>query len=126
MDQPSTNGRKTNGQFTRGNKYGRGNPHAQKVAALKSALVGAVTVEDIKQIAKVLVKQAKDGEHAAIRILLPYLVGAIPQTVDPDNLEVDRLSKQCQLIEKKKTDIYHQTYSIPAIGDDWNWLKGHQ
>lgn len=126
MEQPSTNGRKTNGQFTRGNKYGRGNPHAQKIAALKSALVGAVTTEDIREIAKVLVKQAKDGEHAAIKILLPYLVGTTGQTVDPDNLEVDRLSKQSQLIEKKKTDIYHQTYSIPSMGDDWTWLKGQQ
>ena len=126
MDQPSTNGRKTNGQFTRGNRYGRGNPHASAVAALKSALVGAVTVEDIKQIAKVLVEQAKAGEHAAIKILLPYLVGAIPQTVDPDNLEADRLSKQSQLIEKQKTNTYHQTYSVPAMGNDWNWLKGQQ
>jgi len=44
MDTPSTNGkRKTNGQFDAGNKYGTGNPHAAKVAQLRSALIEHIT-----------------------------------------------------------------------------------
>jgi len=52
---PSTNGdngdRDERGRFARGNPGGTGNPHAAKVARLRSALLNAVTEQDIMDIA---------------------------------------------------------------------------
>jgi hypothetical protein len=74
-DAPSTNGRTLRGQFARGNPGGPGNPYARRTAALRSALLDAVTEADIRAIAKALVKRARDGEVPAVRELLDRLLG---------------------------------------------------
>ena len=51
-DAPSTNGRTPRGQFATGNPGGPGNPYARRTAALRSALLDAVTEADIRAIAK--------------------------------------------------------------------------
>lgn len=67
--------RSPNGQFGAGNPGGPGNPYARRVAALRTALMDAVTDEDIRAVARALVHQAKAGEVPAIRELLDRLVG---------------------------------------------------
>ncbi|MEY4212245.1 MAG: hypothetical protein RL458_470 [Pseudomonadota bacterium] len=67
--------RSSNGQFGAGNPGGPGNPYARRVAALRTALMDAVTDEDIRAVARALVNQAKAGEVPAIRELLDRLVG---------------------------------------------------
>lgn len=67
--------RSSNGQFGAGNPGGPGNPYARRVAALRTALMDAVTDDDIRAVAKALVKRAKAGEVPAIRELLDRLVG---------------------------------------------------
>ena len=67
--------RSSNGQFGVGNPGGPGNPHARRVAALRTALMDAVTNDDIRAVAKALVKRARTGEVPAIRELLDRLVG---------------------------------------------------
>lgn len=67
--------RSPNGQFGAGNPGGPGNPYARRVAALRTALMDAVTDDDIRAVAKALVKRAKAGEVPAIRELLDRLVG---------------------------------------------------
>jgi hypothetical protein len=67
--------RSPNGQFGAGNPGGPGNPYARRVAALRTALMDAVTDEDIRAVARALVNQAKAGEVPAIRELLDRLVG---------------------------------------------------
>jgi len=47
---PSTNGRKSNGQFAEGNKCGIGNPYARRVARLRSALLDAVGEDGLADI----------------------------------------------------------------------------
>jgi hypothetical protein len=74
-DAPSTNGRTLRGQFARGNPGGPGNPYARRTAALRSALLDAVTEADIRAVARALVKRAKAGEIPAIRELLDRLLG---------------------------------------------------
>jgi hypothetical protein len=75
MPAPSPNGRTARGRFAKGNHGGPGNPYARRTAALRSALLDAVTEADIRAIAKALVKRARDGEVPAVRELLDRLLG---------------------------------------------------
>ena len=82
---PSTNGsngRDTNGRFAKGNPGGTGNPHAQKVARLRSLILESVTEDDLRAIVAILVKRAREGDLAAIRELFNRLVGSPADVVD--------------------------------------------
>ena len=74
-DVRSPNGRTARGRFAQGNPGGPGNPYARRTAALRSALLDAVTEQDIRAVARALVKRAKAGEIPAIRELLDRLLG---------------------------------------------------
>ena len=74
-DVRSPNGRTARGRFAQGNPGGPGNPYARRTAALRSALLDAVTEADIRAVARALVKRAKAGEITAIRELLDRLLG---------------------------------------------------
>lgn len=69
------------GRFTPGNPGGRGNPFAKRVAALRSALLDAVTPDDIAAAARALIAKAKSGDVPAIRELLDRCIGK-PQETD--------------------------------------------
>jgi hypothetical protein len=81
-------GRDTHGRFAQGNAGGPGNPFARRVAALRSALLAAVTEADLDAIARTLAQQAKDGNVAAARLLLSYALGKPAAAVDPDTLDL--------------------------------------
>ena len=76
------------GQYAAGNKGGPGNPFARQVAALRKALLDAVTPEDLAEVTKALLAKAKAGDVPAARVLLGYLLGKPIPTVDPDRLDV--------------------------------------
>ncbi len=69
------------GRFQPGNPGGRGNPFAKRVAALRSALLDAVTPEDIANAIRALIEKAKSGDVAAVRELLDRCIGK-PQETD--------------------------------------------
>ena len=73
MTEPSpkgTNGRDAKGRFVPGYAGGPGNPHAKRVAKLRSTLLNAVTEDDIREIVQKLVAMAKEGDiHAAKEVL---------------------------------------------------------
>ncbi len=74
------------GKFTKGNTMGRGNPFARRVARFKAAALQAVTPQDLQAVVRRLVEAAKQGDTAAARVILPYLVGK------PEGMgEVDRV-----------------------------------
>ena len=76
--KPSTtgaNGRDGQGRFAPGNTAAVGNPFAKQVAALRSALLNAVTPEDIRLIVAKLVEQAKEGDVVAAREVLLRVLG---------------------------------------------------
>jgi len=84
-DGPNGDGRDAStGRFVVGNRAGRGNPLAARVAALRKALFDAVTEEDIAAAVKALVTQAKNGDVAAIRELLDRVTGR-PSRHDADD-----------------------------------------
>jgi hypothetical protein len=82
------NGRDKRGRFVSGNKGGPGNPFARQTAALRRALLAVVTPEDLEAVARVLVQKARDGDLAAIKLLLLYAVGRPTEAVDPDTLDI--------------------------------------
>ena len=75
------NGRDAAGRFAKGNAGGPGNPNAKRVAALRSALLAAVTEEDIQEVVEALVREAKSGNVQATRELLSRVLGP-PDAVD--------------------------------------------
>ncbi len=64
-----------------GNKAAKGNPHAQHVGKLRSALLEAATAEDMGAIARKLVESAKAGNVQAVKELLDRLVGKPAQAI---------------------------------------------
>jgi hypothetical protein len=88
----TSDGRDRSGRFAPGNQFGSGgNPFAAKVAALRAALLAAVTADDIRAIADVLLAQAKNGDKAATKLLFQYTLGKPQPFVSPDRLAVDAL-----------------------------------
>ncbi len=85
--QATHGGRDRHGRFAEGNAGGPGNPFARQVAALRVALLRAVTEQDLDDVARELVRQAKEGNLAAARLLLSYTLGKPAPAVDPDTLD---------------------------------------
>ena len=88
---PSTSGRDRNGRFTKGNPGGPGNPFARKVSAMRRAMLNAVTEDDLREIVQTLATKAKEGDTAAIKILLDRVIGKPAPALDPDRLELEEL-----------------------------------
>jgi hypothetical protein len=83
----SSNGRDTHGRFVKGNDGGPGNPFARQTAALRKALLEAVTPEDITQMAHTLMIHAKQGDLGACKLLFSYILGKPQAAIDPDTLD---------------------------------------
>ena len=87
MDDPSPsppvdNGREAaTGRFATGNTFGEGNPHHKRVAELRSALLDAISPEDLRVIVGQLVQKAKSGDVAAAREVLDRALGKPSQAV---------------------------------------------
>jgi hypothetical protein len=71
----STSGRAANGRFGAGNPGGPGNPNVRRIAAMRQAILEAVSPEDVRDIMIALVAQAKEGDREAAKIVLQYTLG---------------------------------------------------
>jgi len=91
--QESTDKREANGRFALGNKGGPGNPFARQVAALRQTLLNRATPKDFEEVADELIKKAKTGDVAAIKLLFQYTLGKPAPSPDPDHLDVDEWHK---------------------------------
>ena len=78
------NGRDPTGRFLPGNPGGPGNPYARRVAALRGAMLEAVTEEDMGAILAKLVELAKAGNVPAAKEVLDRCLG---RTLEADLLE---------------------------------------
>lgn len=72
---PDEANRDTSGRFGPGNRAGKGNPHARRVAALRSALLDAVSEDDMREVIAKVVEQAKEGDVTAARVLFERVLG---------------------------------------------------
>jgi hypothetical protein len=75
QDGPPEGRDPSSGKFLRGNKGGIGNPLARRASALRATLFKTVTPQDLEQVAKAILKKAKDGNLPACTLLLRYLLG---------------------------------------------------
>ncbi len=76
MPSPNgANGRDATGRFAKGWKGGPGNPHARRVAQIRSVLMSAVSDDDLVQMLRALVEKAKAGDVMAAREVLDRLLG---------------------------------------------------
>ena len=88
---PNTKGREANGRFAKGNLGGPGNPFARQTAALRAALINAVTERDIQDILDVLLLNAKGGHLPTIKLLFAYVLGKPKPVVEPDLLDLQEM-----------------------------------
>jgi hypothetical protein len=89
-ESPSTpfgDGRDKHGRFAPGNTGGPGNPLGGQVARLRSALVSAVSEEDMRDIIGTLVEKAKAGDVAAAKVVLERCLGRPIESDIIDRLE---------------------------------------
>jgi hypothetical protein len=104
--QEATTKREANGHFAKGNKGGPGNPFARQVAALRQTLLNRTTQKDFEEVADELIKKAKTGDVAAIKLLFQYTLGKPAPCPDPDDLDVDewhRLQKYSRVPAEMST-----------------------
>jgi hypothetical protein len=86
-DKTAPSGRDAWGRFAPNNPGGPGNPFARKTAALRKALIDAVTETDLQEIAAILLLKAKQGDLAAVKLLFSYIIGKPEKAADPDTLD---------------------------------------
>jgi hypothetical protein len=91
--QEPNSGHDSQGQFTKGNKGGPGNPFARQVAWLRASLVNSGTREEVISVGKVLHEKALGGDVHAIKLYFQYMLGKPAETVDPDRLAFDEWRK---------------------------------
>ncbi len=81
---PSPNGSNgrdpATGRFLPGWKGGSGNPHAQRVGRLRSALLEVVDETAIRRVVEALIKEAEGGNVPAVRELLDRCIGKPHET----------------------------------------------
>ncbi len=78
-------GRNANGQFGKHNKFAAGNPRNATSQQLRAILIKACTKEDMEEIARVLISEAKRGNLVAIRELLDRVLGKPQASVEITN-----------------------------------------
>lgn len=103
IEAPSTNvviGHDTNGRFAAGNTLGRGNPHAAQTAKLRSAMLSAVTEDDVKAVVGKLVLLAKGGDVAAIKLLFDRVLGKVVTVEEPPVSSPERAAKIAEIVER--------------------------
>lgn len=68
-------GRDAGGRFVAGNRAARGNPHARRVALLRSALLREVGTDDLRAVMRAMVDAAKGGDVQAAGLILQHTIG---------------------------------------------------
>jgi hypothetical protein len=80
-------GRDARGRFAPGNAGGPGNPFARRTAELRREFLAEATGEDLRAVCRALLERAKEGDVAAAKLAMSYLVGKPEKAVDPDTLD---------------------------------------
>jgi hypothetical protein len=82
-------GRDAKGRFTTGNTGGPGNPFGRRLAAMRKAVMNAVSADDIEALLKKLLALALAGDLAAAELVLQYAVGKPKPVAEPDRTEIE-------------------------------------
>lgn len=116
---PSTNGgdgRDKAGRFTTGNPGGPGNPHVKRVAEFRSALLRAVSGDDIQQAVTKLVTMAHAGNLHAIRELLDRVLGKSNQPIEHTHNYKDMTLDEIRAAAAE--DLSQNGYKVTKEGEE--------
>jgi hypothetical protein len=80
-------GRNSDGRFAKGNGFGLGNPFYRKQAEFRRAALDLFTPEDIMSLLRVMLARGRQGDVAAAKVFLEYVVGKPHRAPDPDREE---------------------------------------
>jgi hypothetical protein len=81
------NGRHSDGRFAKGNGFGLGNPFYRKQAEFRRAALELFTPEDVMSLLRVMLALGRQGDVAAAKVFLEYVVGKPHKAPDPDREE---------------------------------------
>jgi hypothetical protein len=95
-------GRDAAGKFTAGNRLGRGNPHARRMASLRQAFLSVATEERMKELGEKLYAAAAGGDWQAAKLFLLYVVGRPADAVNPDTLDLDEFQRLASAPSKSR------------------------
>lgn len=84
-------GRDSKGRFTKGNAGGPGNPFARQTAAMRQAYLNGISEVEMMALAKVTLQKALNGDMAAARLVLLYVLGKPLESRDPDRLDLEEV-----------------------------------
>jgi hypothetical protein len=84
---PPANGRDARGRFVPGNAGGPGNPFYRRQAEFRRAMLALFTPEDVASLLRVMLALGRNGDVAAARVFLEYVVGKPHKAPDPDREE---------------------------------------
>src|SRR5262249_30650986 len=82
--EPTANGRSGDGRFAPGNRFGPGNPFYRKQAEFRRAVLDLFTPEDVMSLLRVMLALGRNGDVAAAKVFLEYVVGKPHKAADPD------------------------------------------
>jgi hypothetical protein len=107
-------GRDAAGKFTPGNAGGPGNPFARRVAALRSAMVRAISEEDVAAIIVKLMEQARAGDPASAKVLFQYVIGKATPAPNPDRMDRDEyeVAREAPRYLEITTDLNRPPFKI--------------
>ena len=75
--------RRANGQFTTGNRCGRGNPFSRRHHAAQKIIRSETKPDDIRAIWRQLLELAKSGDLVACKLVLDRVLGRVPAEPEP-------------------------------------------
>jgi len=113
--QQQQQGREENGQFARGNGFGPGNPFARTVARLRQVAHRVVTEEELEQVFRALLEQAKQGHVPAAKLVLSYTVGKPTTAENPDTVDHQELEMAHQGKQSAVKGLQHAQSMPPAV-----------
>jgi len=102
----------------------RANPFQRRMAALRQAMLEAVTPQDVQDIIRQVVVKARLGDLTAAKLALGYVVGKPGKSVEPDRVELDEWKL---LSERPKVDdvneVIQKSFTAPlsnvsVLGND--------
>ena len=94
------NGRGAGGRWAKGNGGGPGNPLVKQIQRIRTALVNAITPEDVQAIVRRLIEKAKKGEVAAAKMILERALGPAAEALDVE-IRLTDLENQLPKAEQK-------------------------
>lgn len=113
-----SNGRDSSGRFTKGNPGGQGNPHARRVADFRRVLLGAVTDEDLHDIARTLVERGKTGDVMAAREVLDRLMGKAKVTMAVETepqISIEEAQAKIRAIVERRPELVSQLAQMAGM-----------